>query len=191
MITPLRKSITNVVGGVVVARPPPQTTPRPQQDTEAPARHQDPSKTPGPQQDTNTPARHQDRSETSTQQEGTETQARHQDPSMTLKSQQGTSKPRLVRRFERIGKTSGLGHLVFYEVSVNYDGFGGGGRSRKPARFFEVCNFSCFAKARNTVIYSVSAPSDGQNLVFFDNCVEKHSPGRGLQRVGRPRARQH
>ena len=53
------KSITNVVGGVIVARPPgphqdPNKTKRPQQDTKTPAspktpaRHQDPSKTPIP-----------------------------------------------------------------------------------------------------------------------------------------------
>jgi hypothetical protein len=53
------KSITNVVGGVIVARPPgphqdPNKTKRPQQDTKTPAspktpaRHQDPSKTPRP-----------------------------------------------------------------------------------------------------------------------------------------------
>ena len=69
LITPLKytdytapKSITNVVGGAIVARSP-GTTPRPQEDTEAPGRDQypsapqDPSRTPRPQQDTNTPAR--------------------------------------------------------------------------------------------------------------------------------------
>ena len=69
LITPLKytdytapKSITNDVGGAIVARSP-GTTPRPQEDTEAPGRDQypsepqDPSKTPRPQQDTNTPAR--------------------------------------------------------------------------------------------------------------------------------------
>ncbi len=41
-------------------------------------------------------------------------------------------KSRLVRCFERFGKTGGLEHLVVYNVFVNNDGFGAGRRSRKP-----------------------------------------------------------
>ncbi len=40
-------------------------------------------------------------------------------------------KPSLVRRFDRIGKTSGLGNALVYKVYVNYEGFGAGRRSRK------------------------------------------------------------
>ena len=48
------KTIRNVVGGAIVASPPPGPHPdptktkRPQQDTKTPARPQDPSKTPTP-----------------------------------------------------------------------------------------------------------------------------------------------
>ena len=35
-------------------------------------------------------------------------------------------KPRPARRFEMFGKTNGLEDLLFYKVSVNYDGFGAG-----------------------------------------------------------------
>ena len=60
---------------------------------------------------------------------------------------------------------------MFYEVSVNYDGFGVGRCSRKPRKnperghLFDV--FRCAAGSGNTVFYDVSVPSDGQNLVFL------------------------
>ena len=60
---------------------------------------------------------------------------------------------------------------MFYEVSVNYVGFGAGRCSRKPrenpkrGHLFDA--FRCAAGSGNTVFYSVSAPSDGQNLMFL------------------------
>ena len=73
-------------------------------------------------------------------------------------------------------KKSGLGHLVFYEVSVNSDGFGAGRRSRKPrenpkrGHLFDA--FRCAAGSGNPVICKVSAPSDGPNHVFFEGLLE-------------------
>ena len=60
---------------------------------------------------------------------------------------------------------------MFYKVSVNYDGFGAGRCARKPRQnpkrghLFDV--FRCAAGSGNLMIYEVSAPSDGQNLVFL------------------------
>ncbi len=33
--------------------------------------------------------------------------------------------------------------------------------------FSEFCDFECFAEARNPLIYSVSGPSEDQNIVFL------------------------
>ena len=73
-------------------------------------------------------------------------------------------------------KKSGLGHLVFYEVSVNYVGFGAGRCSRKPrenpkrGHLFDA--FRCAAGSGNLVICSVSMHSDGQNLMFLKGLLE-------------------
>ncbi len=84
----------------------------------------------------------------------------------------GSTEPcklRLGQRFEGIGKKGGPGHPVFYEVSVNYDGFGAGRCARKPRKnprrghLFDV--FRCAAGNGNLVIYGVSAPSGGENRV--------------------------
>ena len=82
---------------------------------------------------------------------------------------------------------------MFYEVSVNSDGFGAGRSSRKPRenpkRGHLVDAFRCAAGSGNTVFYSVSVPSDRQNLLFFEGVARKHRLERGLRRVGRPGAR--
>jgi hypothetical protein len=70
-------------------------------------------------------------------------------------------KPRPVLRFERFGKTGGLEDLVFYCVSVIFDGFGAG----------------------------ISVHFVSKNLVFLKGWLCKHSLGQCFQRVGRPRAR--
>ncbi len=84
------KTITNVVGGVIVARPP--------------GPHQDPNKTKRPQQDTKTPA-------------SPKTPARHQDPSKTPSTPSQAQKPCEEKGFNEVGKTSGLRNLAFCEVS--------------------------------------------------------------------------
>ncbi len=82
---------------------------------------------------------------------------------------------------------------MFYKVSVNYDGFGAGRCARKPRKnpkrghLFDV--FRCAAGSGNLVIYEVSAPSDGQNLMFLKGFARKHRLERDVRRVGRPGSR--
>ncbi len=76
-------------------------------------------------------------------------------------------KPRLARRFARVGKTSGLEHAMFYLFSVECGGFGAGRHSCAPPSCCICIVCGCFAKSRNHIIYSVSEPSGVQNLVFF------------------------
>ncbi len=84
---------------------------------------------------------------------------------------------------------------MFYEVSVNYDGFGAGRCARKPRKnpkrghLFDV--FRCAAGSGNLVIYDVSAPSDGQNLVFLKGLLENTAmrevcEGSAAQKPDRP-----
>ena len=85
---------------------------------------------------------------------------------------------------------------MFYEVSVNYACFCAGRCARKPRKnpkrdhLFE--EFRCAAGVGNLVIYSVSAPSDGQNLVFLKGWLENTAwsevcEGSGALEPDRPR----
>ena len=61
-----------------------------------------------------------------------------------------------------------------------------------PLGFCEVCKFCCFEKARNIVIYNVSPPSDGQNLVFLKGLLANTAwgevcKGSGTQEPDSPR----
>jgi hypothetical protein len=105
-------------------------------------------------------------------------------------------KPRLGRRFARIGKKGGPGHLVFYEVSVNYDGFGAGRCSRKPRvnpkRGHSFDELWCAVGGGNLVFYGVSVSSDGQNLVFLKGLLANTAwsevcEGSGAQEPDSPR----
>ena len=85
---------------------------------------------------------------------------------------------------------------MFYEVSVNYDGFGASRCERKPRQnhkrghLFDV--FRCAVGSGNHVIYEVSAPSDGQNLVFLkgllgNTAMSEVCEGSGALEPDRPR----
>ncbi len=101
---------------------------------------------------------------------------------------------------------------MFYKVSVNYDGFGAGRCARKPRQnpkrghLFDVFHYA--VGSGNLVIYEVSAPSDGQNLVCLkgllantamsevcegSGALEPDSPRKSMAggRGERPRAEKH
>ncbi len=71
-------------------------------------------------------------------------------------------KPRPAQGFDGVGKTSGLGHFVFYVVFVNYDGFGAGRGLGKPrlARGFEGVGKT--GGLEHLVFYEVSVKYDGR-----------------------------
>ena len=101
---------------------------------------------------------------------------------------------------------------MFYKVSINSDGFGAGRCSRKPrvnrkrGNVFDAVR--CAAGCANTIFYTVSVPSDGQNLMFLkgllantawsevcegSGALEPDSPGKSMAggRGERPRAEKH